>query len=217
MNRLVYPITETQFLEDITARSSSTRAERNITGATYRVRGGEVVVDADGAIREGLVRHVGTPPDPRSFRPLEIPAIVDPNLDARPEPELRSLASAWVEGALVPSLERAARGRRLRWVLEVVLPSTTDVFTVDTTNPVTLTRDDHADWDVRCAVAGSLLVDVVEARRHWGDLLLGGMLRASSRARQVDARGLRPIPLQPLFVYEAISYEESVRRVLDRL
>jgi len=217
MNRLVHPVTEAQFLQDVQASSPSTRAVRHVTGATYRVRDGDVAIDADGAVRAGIVTHVATPSDPRSFRPFEIPPITDPNLDARPEHELRSVADAWVRDSLVPSLERAARGHRLRWVLEVVLPSTTDVFTIDTTRPATLRREDDAAWDVRCAVAGSLLVDVIQARRHWGDLLLGGMLRACSRARQVDVRGLRRIPLQPLFVYEAISYEESIRRVLDRM
>lgn len=217
MNRLVYPVTEARFLRDFAARSPSTRAERHLTGATYRVRGGDVTVDRDGAIREGLITHVGSPDDPRSFRPLEIPPIVDPNLGARPEAELRSIVEPWIRNTLVPSLERAARGRRLRWVLEVVLPATTDVYTIETGGPALLTRDDHLDWDVRCAVAGSLLVDVIEARRHWGDLLLGGMLRACCRAVEVDAHGLRPIPLQPLFVYEAISYEDSVQRALDRM
>ena len=217
MNRLVYPVTEAQFLDDVRACSPSTRAEPHVVGATYRVRGGDVVVDTDGAVRAGIVTRVAAPEDPRSFRPFEIPAIADPNLDARPEHELRSIAGAWVRDALVPALERAVGGRRLRWVLEVVLPSTTDVFTIDTTQPPTLRQEDDAAWDVRCAVAGSLLVDVIEAKRHWGDLLLGGMLRACSRARQVDARGLRPITLQPLFVYEAISYEESIRRMLDRM
>ncbi len=219
MNRLVYPVTETQFLADMYARSPSTRSERHVTGATYRVRGGDVVVDHDGAVRSGIVTGVGSPSDPRSFRPLEIPHVADPNLDARPVDELRSIASVWVRNVLVPALERAAGQRRLRWVLEVVLPSTTDVFTIDNVagGHAKLTNDDHADWDVRCVVAGSLLVDVLEARRHWGDLLLGGMLRACSRARHVDARGLRRIPLQPLFVYEALSYEESLRRMLDRM
>ncbi|MBX3223493.1 MAG: MBL fold metallo-hydrolase [Labilithrix sp.] len=216
MNRLVYPVTETRFLEDAAARMPGTRLFGHRTGATYRVAGGDVSVDATGAIDTGLVASLGTIDDPRVFRPLEIPPIVDPNLDARPEEELRERAATWIAGALVPSLERAAGRRRLRYVLEVVLPRTVDVYTVTTGGPVTLTRDDHLDWDVRCAVAGSFLVDVIEARRHWGELLLGGMLRAASRACEVDVRGLRAIPLQPLFVYEALSYEESIRRVLDR-
>ena len=71
------------------------------------------------------------------------------------------------------------------------------------------------DWDVRCAVAGSLLTGVIEGRRHWGELLLGGMLRGSTRAYEVDVGGLRALPLQPLFVYESISYEQSVIRALE--
>lgn len=216
MNRLVYPVTETRFIEDATARMPGTRLLRHVTGATYRVVGGDVSVDASGAIDTGLVSVLGHLADPRAFRPYEIPPLVDPNQAARPEDELRARAAAWVADALVPALERAAAGRRLRYVLEIVFPRTADLFTVTTGATATLTRDDHVDWDVRCAVAGSLLVDVLEARRHWGDLLLGGMLRAATRAHEVDALGLRPIPLQPLFVYEALSYEESVLRALDR-
>ncbi|MBN9164863.1 MAG: hypothetical protein BGO98_20925 [Myxococcales bacterium 68-20] len=217
MNRLVYPVTETRFIEDASARMPWARVVRHRTGATYRVAGGDVSIDGSGAIDAGLVATGDALVDPRSFRPLEIPAIADPNLDSRPEADLRARIEAWVREALVPSLERAAAQRRLRYVLEVVLPSTVDVYAIATGGTATLTRGDDGEWDVRCAVAGSLLVDVIEARRHWGDLLLGGMLRACSRAREVDERGLRPIPLQPLFVYEAISYEQSILRMLDRM
>ncbi|MBX3264857.1 MAG: MBL fold metallo-hydrolase [Labilithrix sp.] len=215
MNRLVYPVTEARFVEDATARMPGTRVLRHVTGATYRVAGGDVSVDEAGAIDAGLVSVSAALPDPRAFRPLDIPPIVDPNLAARPEDELRGRAAAWVAESLVPALERAAEGRRLRYVLEIVLPRTVDVFTLTTGAATTLSRDDHLEWDVRCAVAGSLLVDVIEARRHWGELLLGGMLRAATRAHEVDERGLRPVVLQPLFVYEALSYEESVLRALD--
>ncbi|MDF2697325.1 MAG: hypothetical protein K0S65_5708 [Labilithrix sp.] len=216
MNRLAYPMSEARFLEDATARMPSTRMLPHLTGATYRVVDGDAVVEARGAIDAGLVIAVGSRSDPRTFRPLEIPPIQDPNLDARPETALRSSIDTWVIDVLVPSVQRSARGRSLRYVLEVVLPTVTDVYTIETGTGVVL-RGDSAAWDVRCAVAGSLLVDVIEARRHWGDLLLGGMLRACSRACHVDERGLRPIALQPLFVYEAISYEQSILRLLARV
>jgi Beta-lactamase superfamily domain len=218
MNRLAYPVSEARFIEDATARMPGTCVLRHLTGATYRVANREVRVDASGALDAGLVTAVGELHDPRVFRPLEIPPIEDPNLDGRPPAQLRDATGAWVRDVLLPSVERASRGRRLRYVLEIVLPDRLDLFTIDTgTRPALLRNDDDSDWDVRCAVAGSLLLDVIEGRRHWGDLLLGGMLRACSRACHVDAQGVRPIPLQPLFVYEAISYEDSILRVLDRL
>src|SRR5262249_40059842 len=134
MNRLVYPLTEAQFLEDARARMPGTRIEPHTTGATYRIRAGDVMVDPRGA--SNLVSVAApSPPDPRSFRPLEIPPIVDPNFDGRSELDLRSRVDGWVRETLAPALARAAsslskkrklRRRSLRYVLEVVFPNTTD-------------------------------------------------------------------------------------------
>lgn len=215
-NRLVYPLTEARFIEDARARMPRATIHPCVVGASYRVRGGSVTVDRRGAARLVSTRDPQGP-DPRAFRPFEIPPIVDPNLDARPEAGMRARIDGWVHHTLGPALAMAAHGKELRYVLEVILPSGVDPYTIVTGSPVGVLRADDTRWDLRCAVAGSLLVDVLDGRRHWGDLLLGGMLRACSRAYHVDDRGLRPLPLQPLFVYEALSYEASVVRALEHL
>src|SRR5262249_3598083 len=95
MNRLAYPLTEARFLEDARARLPETRFVSHTTGATYRVRAADVAIDPRGA--SNLVSlTTPSPPDPRSFRPLEIPPIVDPNVDGASEPELRSRIDGWV-------------------------------------------------------------------------------------------------------------------------
>lgn len=174
-----------------------------------------------------------------SFRPLEIPPIVDPNVFGRTKEAVWQRIETWTLGALVPALGAAharqrSRGRalrELRWLLEVALPHGDTRFISIVTGrrdspPMVVVREDDAErpfdadedlvWDVRCAVAGSLLVEVLDGQRHWGELLLGGMLRACSRACDVDdERGVVAIPLQPLFVYEALSYEDSILRQLQ--
>ena len=214
MNRLVYPMTQQRFIDDMHARAPSSRVVANQTGATYRIRGGDVEVDPAGASSLVSVK-VPIERDVRSFRPLEIPPLIDRWCEGSPEASLRTQSMTWVHEELFPALCRAYPTRSLRWLLEVVFPSSVDLITITTGPSPALTHEDDVEWDVRCAVAGSLLVEVIEGRRHWGDLLLGGALRACSRAREVDARGVRPIPLQPLFVYEAISYETSILRALD--
>lgn len=211
MNRLVYPITQARFLEDVAARAPSSRALRATTGATYRVRGDDVEVALGGASH--LVEVGDATPnedEARLFRPFEIPPIVDPG-ERQDEPRQRNQVHTWLERSLSPAL--AAIHPSTRYVLEVVYPS--GAIEVRSFHRGTITLRDDVDWDVRCAVAGSLLTGVIEGRRHWGELLLGGMLRGSTRAYEVDVGGLRALPLQPLFVYESISYEQSVIRALE--
>lgn len=220
MNRLVYPVTESRFLHDARARLPAARVLPFTTGARYTVRGSEVTLDERAGIAAGFV-------DPRAdderdastdFRPLEVPPVFDPNVDGRTVDAIRTMCDAWVKEALVSALARTPieRPSAVRYLLEVVWPGGVDAYTITSANgAATLESDLDASWDVRCAVAGSMLCDVIEAKRSWGDLLLGGTLRASSRAYAVDAQGLREIVLQPLFLYSAISYEESVERALE--
>ncbi len=208
LNRLVYPISEERFVQDAKKRMPGVRVVSAPIGATFRIRNGEVSIDERGAIEAGLVSVNPSARDPRDFRPLEIPALVDPNIDGREEREVRERIDRWARGDLARALGKQAPLVR---VLEVVLPTETVTYTFD---GGAVDVGSRSDWDVRCAVAGTLLDDVLAARRHWGDLLLAGMLRGVSRAYTVDPTGLRRNSEQPLFVYHAISYEESVRREL---
>lgn len=200
-NALVYPVTEHRFVQDMRRRAPSVEVVPSQVGATYQVRDGRVEVDPRGAIALGLVTDVRPDaPDPRDFRPLAIPELVDPNPSQTSEKALVDRIERWIAEELRPALDVQAPFVRL---LEVVLPS----------GPRRYELGGSAEaWELRCAVAGSLLVDVLDARLHWGDLLLGGMLRAASRAYTVDERGLRRAPEQPIFLYHALSYEESARR-----
>jgi len=220
MNRLVYPVRESRFLADARARMPDTRVLPFATGARYTVVGKDVELDERAGIVAGLV-------DPRAdedlehaggtdFRPLEVPAVVDPNLDGRGILAIRTTCEAWVSGALVRALAKAWPAGEIRYLLEVVWPGGMDVYAVAASGgEATLERTTDPSWDVRCVVAGSMLCDVIEAKRPWGDLLLGGTLRGCSRAHSVDARGVRELGIQPLFLYAAISYEESVENALE--
>lgn len=200
-NALVYPQTESRFARDLKRRAPNVEVVPNVLGATYRVRGGGVEVDARGARSMGLIDPVQpAAPDPRDFRPLAIPELVDPNPRHVSETVLVERIERWIAQSLRAALDAEAPFVRL---LEVVLPSSTRHYVFG---------GDAEAWDLRCAVAGSLLVDVLDAHLHWGDLLLGGMLRAATRAYTVDTSGLRRAHVQPIFLYHALSYEESARR-----
>jgi hypothetical protein len=220
MNRLVYPLSASRFLQDARARMPAARVLPFTTGARYTVTGSDVALDERGGIAAGLVVHGAEDAHEGStdFRPLEIPPVFDPNLDGRAVDAIRATCAAWVESALAPALARSKPDApsTIRYLLEVVWPGDVDAYTITrTASETTVARTMDPSWDVRCAVAGSMLCDVIEAKRSWGDLLLGGSLRACSRAYTVDARGMREIVLQPLFLYAAISYEESVERALE--
>jgi len=68
------------------------------------------------------------------------------------------------------------------------------------------------EYDVLNQIAGSMLHAVIVGQRHWGEPLLGGLLRAVHRAVDVDASGLRRIDVPTIFLYRALSYAQSVRQ-----
>jgi UDP-MurNAc hydroxylase len=222
MNHCVYPVPEERALRDITARAPGTRALPARIGALYRILAGghEVTYEPQGGAALVQVDEPAGARDPRVFRPFELPPLHDPNEAGRDEEAMRAAVGRWVSSALAPALGRAypsmAAAGPLSFVLEVVFPRAVDAYTVrvDAGGPRVERRFDD-DYDALNAVAGSLLCDVIEGARHWGDPLLGGMLRASSRAYAATAQGLTPASVAPLFVYYAISYEESARRALE--
>ncbi len=217
MNRLVYPVTESRFLRDAAARMPDAQVFPCATGAVYRVDRGRVTFDADAGVRAGLVALPGRPPaDDRDFRPLDVAPLVDPNVAEQHGAEARARIDAWVRERLAPSLPTTSPATR--FLLEVVSPTGVDAYSIHAdatraTARVELGTD--PDWDVRCAVAASMLADVIAARRHWGELLLSGSLRGASRAYEVGTAGVSGRALQPLFVYYALDYEQSVERAVE--
>lgn len=183
MNALVYPLDEAHFLHDLGDRK------------TLPSSMGRVIDVASGtdAGRSPLV-EVHPFVDDRLFHPHAIPPVCDPNLEHRDEQAMKRAIDAWVRGALAPVCTGACE-------LEVVFPRAVETWSI---RDGAVTRGADPDWDVRNVVAASLLCDVLEGRRHFGDLLLSGALRAATRAR-----------VDPIFLYRAIPYATSVERAIE--
>lgn len=215
MRRFVFPVGEARFLRDLAAASPTTRGLPCRVGARYRVRAGDVSVDLDGA--RGLVTLLGDP-DPRSYLPIDLPPLRDPGLEDMPEETLRADVDAWIRDTLAPALARAcADFPTLRLALEVRFTAAVDVFTLEVARGTTrVTREHDDDWDALNVVAGSLLWEVLHARKNWGDLLLSGALRACTRAYDVHDGRLQPLPLGEIFLYHGLSYDDAVRRAVER-
>lgn len=165
-----------------------------------------------------IVRHDAA--DPRRYYPVELPPVRDPGLPEVPEATLRAEVEAWVRGPLSEGLANGlatTSDPALRLALEVRFATSVDVYTLTVHGArVTVTRALDDDWDALNVVAGSLLWEVLRARRHWGDVLLAGALRACTRAYHVDTAGLRPLALGDIFLYHGLSYETSIRRAVER-
>ncbi len=206
MNALVYPVDEARFLADLAARAPGVRAFGERVGDALVIEGGAVHLDPGGG--RGLVA-VDARAHEHDFRPLAIPPLSDPNLDGRDEGQMRAAIEAWVRGPLARALARFGARRCL---LEVVFPRARDAWSIVDG----AARAGHdARWDVRNEIAASLLCDVIEGARHWGDPLLAGALRGCSRAYDVSPGGLTRARIPPIFLYEAISYGASVERAVE--
>lgn len=217
MDRFVFPVSERRFLRDVVDVSPGTAALPLCVGGRYRVRPGEVTLEPEGAAT--LVEPLESRPDPRRYHPFAIPELRDPNPRGRDEASMRPRVHAWIRSELADGLGRAwpkmGATRRLRFVVEVIFPRARDVFTLHVGPSGTEVVDDgDDDWDLLNQVAGSLLWEVVEGQRHWGDVLLAGCLRAVSRAYAVDESGLRDVTVGETFLYYGLSYDEAVERAV---
>jgi UDP-MurNAc hydroxylase len=217
MDRFVFPVPEARFLRDVANASPGTAALPMRVGGRYRVEPGAVTLDPRGAA--GLVQLEPPAEDPRRYRPFAMPDLHDPNPNGHDEAMMRSRVHAWIREDLATGLARAFPGMRvhepLRLVVEVVFPEAHDAFTLhvgpDGTRVVAAYDD---DWDVLNTVAGSLLWEVLESRRHWGDVLLAGALRACTRAYAVDEHGLHLAEVGETFLYYGLSYDDAVERAV---
>jgi hypothetical protein len=213
MNRHVYPVGEPRFLRDLAAAAPAIRGLPCRLGGRYRVRGGAVEFTPDVAA-DMLERHDDA--DPRRYFPVELPPVRDPGLPDVPEATMRAEVEAWVRGPLARGLAQLD-GPELRLALEVRFAAAVDAYTLTVQRAsVAVARGLDDDWDGLNVVAGSPLWEVLKARRHWGDVLLAGALRAITRAYRVDVAGLRPLALGDVFLYHGLSYDESFRRAVQR-
>lgn len=215
MRRHVFPVSEARFLRDLAAASPATRGLPCRVGARYRVRAGEVDLEPEGA---GALVTITDDRDPRRYMPVEFPPLSDPGLSDIDEGTMRADVEAWLRGTLAPALARAwASGPPLRFVVEVRFTAAVDVFTlVVDRGDVAVVRGFEDDWDALNVVAGSLFWEVLQARKHWGDLLLAGALRACTRAYDLRDGRLRPLRLGEIFLYHGLSYDDAVRRAVER-
>jgi len=216
MDRYVYPVSESRFLADLAVVAPEVRGLPHAIGARYRVVDHAVTFEPD--VGADLVTVEPTE-DPRTFRPLAIPELVDPNPRAASEADLRAVVDPWLRHALPDALVAAwpsfGVDRPLRFVVEVVYPSGPAPLTL-TVGPDEARCEDgfDPDWDALNAVAGSLLAEVVRGERHWGDVLLAGCLRTANRAYRRRAGGLDAAKVPDTFLYLALPYATSEIRAL---
>lgn len=212
LNAIVYPVDEARFRRDAARVCPGAEIFASQLGARYRIEAGRVTRDGDA---EALIERLAG--GARCvYRPTEVPSL----RDARPtDAAARERIAAWISTQLGPALVRNYpefdMTRPLRAVVEVAFADTRTCWTliVDADAArIELGFDD--DWDVYDVVAGSLLVEIIDGRRHWGDALLGGALRGYSRAYEVGPRGPKPANVAEMFLYYALSYEDSTRRAV---
>jgi beta-lactamase family protein len=209
LNRSVYPVPAARFLRDAAVRCPEASVLPAVVGGVYRMAAGAVTLDPHGA--RDLVEPHAVPEEP--YVPFVIPELVDPNVDDGDEAAMHATIEPWIEGPLPAALARVPTSTL---VLEVVYPSSRQAYTFLVANgKVTVERAFDPDWDVLDAIAASQLADVIDGRRHWGEPLLAGLLRAARRGYRVHAHGVEPLGVAPIFLYYALSYEESTERWLD--
>jgi len=217
LNHHVHPVPVSRLRRDLGLLCDH-RVLDPVVGATFHVSGGDVSVDPTGGL--GLMTLDENAVDDRQFRPLEMPALVDPNLDGRDEVALRARVAGWVKATLAPAWADAwgsmAVGGRVCLVLEVVYPAHREAYTFEVgAGGCRVSRRFEDDYDGLNVVAGSMLVDVIEGRRFWGEILMGGFLRASNRSLFVETSGVSEGRVAPIFLYYALPYDESQARAVD--
>jgi UDP-MurNAc hydroxylase len=211
-----YPLHEARFLRDLAAISPDTDGFPARTGALYRVRGHEVEFVEHGAAD---IVEIEIGEDPRVYKPLCVPALHDPNPSGMDEGMMRGVVRDWIADTLAPAMaERWPRMRAdgpLRFAIEAVFPTTTDAYTIVVgRDGARVTEAFDPDWDALNGVVGSLLWEVIDGRRHWGDMLLAGGLRTANRAYAIEHGRLRRAAVADTFLYYGLSYEASVERAV---
>jgi UDP-MurNAc hydroxylase len=214
LNAIVYPVDEARFRRDAAHVCPQSEVFESRLGARYRLAAGTIEREPDAG--EPLFERLPGGVAACLYRPTTVPAPSDPHpIDA----EGRAAIQGWIEHELRVALEHAYPNfnvtRPLRFVIEVVQLDDRCAWTLIVgPSGATVAPGFEPDWDVYDVVAGSLLADVIAGRRHWGDLLLSGALRGYSRAYELGPRGLAAANVGEMFLYYALSYDESTRRAV---
>jgi hypothetical protein len=214
LDQVVFPMSEARARDDLAIACPGAAVLPGLVGNRFTVAPGGVT---DVGHRSPLV-EIESSDDPRGFEPFAVPALVDPDLGGADASTMRDTVARWLRQQLAPALATAwpswRSDRALRLSVEVVWPGGSEHvgFVVDGSG-AQLQAGACADWDAKNQVAGSMLWQVIEGRRGWGDVLLAGALRARSRAYRVHEGGaLTPLPLGETFLYYALPYELSHER-----
>lgn len=201
-----FPVPEARFLRDLGRRCPGTAAWPARIGGRWHVgAAGTTPLDDEPTVR------VLDVPDTRRFAPWSIPDLVD----ATPAAGDRAEVEAWLTGSLLPAL--AAHPSRLdgpaRFALRVIYEGgpvdRTFVVSHERAEPVGIHEGLDEDYDAAVAITGSALAGVIAGRSHWGRPLLGGLLRATTRAYRVDEHGLHAAAIPPIFLYLGLSYDAA--------
>jgi Beta-lactamase superfamily domain len=222
LDRIVFPLSEARVRRDLAALAPALRVFAGDIGASWRLEAGAIDHHPDGA--RALVQLEGVP-DPRRFEAMVVPELVDPNPSGTSEAIMRPRVRRWIEDELLPGIAssspRWGADDAVRLAIRIVWPSCEEHYTlVARGGEVELRCTLDPDWDVLDAIAGSLLWEVVEGRRGWGDVLLAGALRARTRAYRIEASGaathggLRQLDIGATFLYYGLSYDASTERAV---
>jgi L-ascorbate metabolism protein UlaG (beta-lactamase superfamily) len=209
MNPWVYPVSRERAAADLARLAPSARVALPEVGDALLVEGGSVSIERG----DVEVELLGSDPS-RAFRPFEPAPLVDPNLPGLDSSVYLARIHAWIRDDLAPALERTLCDRDdlggLRLSLEIVSSDGREGFTFDRHGRVREGVD--PEYEVLVVAAASMLWEVIEGRRGWGEPLLAGLLRSSVRGISVVGEIGRPMSIAPIFLYYALSYQESVRR-----
>lgn len=214
LNAIVYPVDEARLRRDLGALRPEAKIFPARLGARYRFGAGGAI-ELEDELAEHMIEGVEGGPT-SDYRPVEIPALRDHG-DAGDG--AREVIASWLEAELAPALARAYAGfgvhEALRFVVEVALDERSEAWTLIVDGAGAQLREGYdRSWDALNQVAGSLFVDVIEGRRHWGDLLLCGALRGFTRAYAIGPEGLTRANVGEIFLYYALSYDGSIRRAV---
>jgi hypothetical protein len=103
----------------------------------------------------------------------------------------------------------------LRLVVEAVFPEHTDAYTITVDRGgASVARRFDPDWDGLNALVGSLLWEVIDGRRHWGDVLLAGGLRTANRAYAIEHGAVHRSGVPDTWIYFGLAYDKAVDRAV---
>lgn len=186
LNQVVYPASDARFLREL--------HDRGCDATPFTMCAGDALTLQRGTLR----KHEGPPwihrlpsTDDRTFTATVRP-LFDPS--DRADAQLHETVARWVADTLTPVTRR--RDEVLQ--LDVVGPRSTRTHLLHGPGEPT----HHLE------VAASVLVDVIAGRSPWGRAVLGGFLRCRTGFTSTSGH-------HPLFVYDALAYEESFERWID--